>query len=215
MLFSSWLTFLLFARTGTNSIKYSTNCSFTREDVLFDFTKPDAVINDWIEVSDTQRDVGKSKGVLVEQKSEQFQRAAFFSLLNPQPNGAAFAGVTYRKKTFDLSSFSGLKLSVRAQGENYNYKVILRHHHEESSLVPSYEVFFELPKNEMVQHYLPFKDFLPYSRGKALDPNTTQPLDLKDVTSIGLQIYGGVYSTIKQHGTSSLEIDSISAVTCE
>ena len=124
----------------------STNCSFTKQDVLFDFTKPSAVINDWIEVSDTQRDVGKSKGVLVEQKSEQFQRAVFFSLLNPQPNGAAFAGVVYRKKTFDLSSFSGLKLSVRAQGENYNYKVILRHHHEESSLVPSYEIFFEVRK---------------------------------------------------------------------
>jgi hypothetical protein len=99
-----------------------------------------------MEISDTEREVGKSKGVLVEQKTEQFQRAIFFSLLNPQPNGAGFAGVSYRKNSFDLSSFTGLKLSVRAQGENFVYKVILRHHNEESSLQPSYENFFEVMK---------------------------------------------------------------------
>lgn len=97
-----------------------------------------------MEISDTGRDIGKSKGVLVEQKSQQFQRAIFFSLLNPQPNGAGFAGVSYRKKSFDLNSFTGLKLSVRAQGENFVYKVTLRHHNEESSLQPSYENFFEV-----------------------------------------------------------------------
>ena len=67
----------------------------------------------------------------------------------------------------------------------------------------------------MTEQYLPFADFKPYSRGKALDPNTTPPLDRTDVTSIGLQIFGGVYSPVKQHGTSSLEIDTISAIQCE
>jgi hypothetical protein len=67
----------------------------------------------------------------------------------------------------------------------------------------------------MSQQYLPFTDFKPYSRGKPLDPDTTPPLDRTDITSIGLQIFGGVYSSIKQHGTSSLEIDSISAVTSD
>jgi hypothetical protein len=67
----------------------------------------------------------------------------------------------------------------------------------------------------MTEQYLPFTDFKPYSRGKPLDPDTTPPLDQTDITSIGLQIFGGVYSSIKQHGTSSLEIDSITAVKCE
>jgi hypothetical protein len=67
----------------------------------------------------------------------------------------------------------------------------------------------------MIEKYLPFTDFKPYSRGKPLDPNTTPPLDQGDITSIGLQIVGGVYSSIKQHGTSSLEIDSITAVQSE
>lgn len=71
-----------------------------------------------------------------------------------------------------------------------------------------------MPKNEFIDQYLPFTDFKPYSRGKALDPDTTPPLDQTDITSIGLQMFGGVYSSIKQHGTSSLEIDAITAVKC-
>ena len=67
----------------------------------------------------------------------------------------------------------------------------------------------------MTEQYLPFTDFKPYSRGAPLDPNTTPPLDRTNITSIGLQIFGGVYSPIKQHGTSSLEIDSIIAVKCD
>ncbi|CAF4244786.1 unnamed protein product [Rotaria socialis] len=193
----------------------STKCVFSSERRLVDFTSSSSSVNDWIEISDTERDVGKSKGALLQQKTQQFQRAIFFTLLNPQPNGAGFAGVAYRQQSFDLSAFTGIKLSVRAQGENYWYKVILRHHNEESSLLPSYEIFFKLPKNEMTDQYLPFTDFKPYSRGKPLDPNTTPPLDRTDITSIGLQIFGGVYSATKQQGASSLEIDFISAVQCD
>lgn len=66
----------------------------------------------------------------------------------------------------------------------------------------------------MTEQYLSFDDFKPYSRGKPLDPDTTPPLDRSDVTTISLQIFGGVYSAVKQQGASSLEIDSISAVKC-
>lgn len=57
--------------------------------------------------------------------------------------------MAYRKKSFDLSSFTGLKFNVRAQGENFVYKVILRHHNEVSSLQPSYEIFFEVNEKEI------------------------------------------------------------------
>jgi len=214
MFTTTWLLFLL-TRMGTNSIRSTSKCSFTSENILFDFTNSTSSVNDWIEISDTERDVGKSKGFLVEQKTQEFQRAIFFSLLNPQPNGAAFAGVAYRKKSFDLTNFSALKINVRAQGENYIYKMILRHHNEQSSLQPSYEIFFELPKNTLTEAFLLFDDFKPYSRGKPLDPDTTPPLDRSDITSISLQIVGGVYSSVKQHGASSLEIDRISAVKCD
>lgn len=132
-------------------VSRSTRCLFSSRRTLFDFTSSTSSVNDWVEISDTERDVGKSKGVLVEQKTQQFQRAVFFTLLNPQPNGAGFAGVAYRKQSFDLSSFAGLNLSVRAQGDNFIYKVILRHHHEESSLQPSYEVFFEVRRTILIK----------------------------------------------------------------
>lgn len=67
----------------------------------------------------------------------------------------------------------------------------------------------------MTEQYLSFDDFKPYSRGKPLDPDTTPALDRSDITSIALQIVGGVYSSVKQQGASSLEIDRISAVKCD
>ena len=73
---------------------------------LFDFTSLDHV-DDWYEVSDTVREVGKSKATLVLQKTRMFQRAIFFALLNPQPNGACFAGMYHDLQNGDLSQFSG------------------------------------------------------------------------------------------------------------
>ncbi len=55
---------------------------------------------------------------------------------------------------------------------------------------------------------LPLKDFLPYYRGQQIKAN---PLDTSNVTSVELQMYGGVYLTTKQAGASSLEINWISA----
>jgi hypothetical protein len=135
---------------------HDTSSLFSSEQVLFDFTHSIESINDWIEISDTTRDVGMSKAVFIGQKTQQYQQAIFFSLINPQPNGAAFAGVAYRKKSFDLSLFTGLKLSVRAQGENFVYKLILRHHNQESSLEPSYENFFEVIKRKNLMHKCSF-----------------------------------------------------------
>ena len=60
--------------------------------MLFDFAKMQELTG-WIESSDTVRSQGMSKANLVLQKSPTFQRAIFFTLLNPQPNGAGFAGM--------------------------------------------------------------------------------------------------------------------------
>ena len=79
----------------------------TTEMMLFDFTTTDNVSN-WYEVSDTVRNVGKSKATLVLQKTRIFQRAIFFALLNPQPNGACFAGMDFDLFQNDFSGYSGL-----------------------------------------------------------------------------------------------------------
>ena len=64
------------------------------------------------------REPGKSKASFVLQKSRLFQRAIFFALLNPQPNGAGFAGVK-TDLSLDLGEFGaqseGLIVQCRAQ----------------------------------------------------------------------------------------------------
>ena len=60
--------------------------------MLFDFAAPDASVDDWVEVSDTARSAGLSKGSIDIIHSTADPRAVFFSLLVPQPDSACFAG---------------------------------------------------------------------------------------------------------------------------
>ena len=77
-----------------------------------------------------------SKAVLSLQKTQVFQRAIFFTLLNPQPNGAAFAGARTKQGQFnaDLTGFESIVLKVRANGNATHYKVTLRHNNEIKSM---------------------------------------------------------------------------------
>ena len=94
-------------------------------DILFDFTTLSNV-NDWYEVSDTVREVGKSKATFVLQKTRKFQRSIFFVLLNPQPNGACFAGMNF-DGNFDLSNYSGIEIKFKAQAADIRlWKVVLK-----------------------------------------------------------------------------------------
>ncbi|KAG0718252.1 hypothetical protein GWK47_052790 [Chionoecetes opilio] len=88
--------------------------------MMYDFRTLDSV-SDWVESSDTVREPGMSKGAFVLQKTQLFQRAVMFSLLNPQPNGAGFVGFN-NNNTWDLSPYSGVGLRVRGQGDNHVYK---------------------------------------------------------------------------------------------
>lgn len=42
--------------------------------------------------------------------------------------------------------------------------------------------------------------------------NNNETLDLSQITSLGIQMYGGVYQPVKQKGPATLEIDWIKAV---
>lgn len=53
-----------------------------------------------------------------------FQRAIFFTLLNPQPNGAGFAGMV-AEGDWNLGGYTGFELRVRAQGQSDTYKLVL------------------------------------------------------------------------------------------
>jgi len=179
--------------------------------VLFNFTDPAVDMSGWTEVSDTVREPGKSKALLVLQKTQVFQRAVFFALLNPQPNGAAFAGVRH-PIALQLFPASSITIKCRAQGSNSHFKIALKHHGQQPGPVrtPSYEYYFEAPGGDELQYLnFPLLEFKPYINGVlCID---CDPLDTGDITSFGIQVYGGVNEEVKQSGPEALEIDWIKA----
>ncbi|CAK1603259.1 unnamed protein product [Parnassius mnemosyne] len=193
---------------STNGICYSSNISLPEEQYLFDFTKSDNVEN-WQEQSDTVRDVGMSKAVFVLHQNTAYRRAIFFALLNPQLNGAGFAGVR-AIKTYNLTGHTKLQIQCRGQGQYNGFKMVLRHKGLNDEPNYSFEQYFQGPKDEFAVRNLPFSEFKAYYRGKRVNNNET--LDISQITSIGIQMYGGVYQPIKQKGPATLEIDWIRAV---
>lgn len=177
------------------------------EQYLFDFTKNDDV-DAWQEQSDTVRDVGMSKALLVIHKNIAFRRATFFALLNPQLNGAGFAGIR-AIRSYNLTGYTKLQIQCRGQGQYNGFKIILRHKGLNDEPNYSFEQYFQAPKDEFAIRNLKFSEFKAYYRGKRVNNNET--LDLSQITSIGLQMYGGVYQPVKQRGPATLEIDWIRA----
>merc|ERR1712156_794516 len=130
-----------------------------QNDFLFDFTTISDV-NNWYEVSDTVREVGKSKATFVLQKTKKFQRSIFFVLLNPQPNGACFAGMNL-DGNFDLSNYSGIEIKFKAQAADIRlWKIVLKTSVSVDRFT-SYQQEFEASKtNEDFEiATLKFKDF--------------------------------------------------------
>merc|ERR1719336_3190730 len=113
--------------------------------MLFDFTDPkifgEEEAASWWESSDTVRSAGMSKAVFSLQRSVRFQRAVLFAMINPQPNGAGFAGV---KSNISFSEEDlktkpqGFLLKLRGQGQLKYWKVVLTDS-DQLSLPPSSE----------------------------------------------------------------------------
>ena len=64
--------------------------------------------------------------ILVLQKTRQFQQGIFFVLLNPQPNGACFAGMNF-DGNFNLENYSGFEFKFKAQASDIkSWKIVLK-----------------------------------------------------------------------------------------
>merc|ERR1712071_635879 len=93
---------------------------------------------------------------------------------------------------------------------NKNFKIILRHGRVVDRDSVSYELFFDAPASDELRVVrFPLTEFNPYGRGKP--QNDSEPLDASNISSIGIQFYGGVYEEAKQSGPATLEIDWIKA----
>ena len=168
ILFVLSIIFNLYTCHKAKALAYHTG---NGELTLFDF-RTCTDLDGWEEASDsTFREVGLSKAVLSLQKTRVFQRAVFFALLNPQPNGAAFAGVRTERGRFrvNLTDFESIVLRVRPSGNPTHYKITLRHNLDETE--GAYEQIFQVSSsasNEFRKISLPLSQFKFYKRGKII-----------------------------------------------
>ncbi|XP_037082164.1 uncharacterized protein LOC119102817 [Pollicipes pollicipes] len=132
-------------------------------------------------------------------KTARFQRAVLFSLLNPQPNGAGFVGST-PNGTWDLSQFKQINVRARAQGQNYRYKVYLKHHDHSSDPDRAVSVRRQMPQDSLTTVSLPLDSFAFYYRGRRGDD--PPPLGHRRHHAHRLQNLRGVYQPEKQSGVS-------------
>lgn len=177
--------------------------------VLFDFTA-NSTVDTFYESSDTARNVGMSKGSISLIQSEEVRRAVFFSLLNPQPDSACFAGVqTKFDEALNWSEFNRVSLQSRGQGEYSTFKVVLKDSSSESNSSLAFEQYFQASRltadnSSFGLASLPLENFVCSYRGVICE----EKLDITSITTFGLQAAGGVYSdSISQQGVASLELN--------
>jgi hypothetical protein len=107
----------------------------------------------------------------------------------------------------DFGPYSQLVLeAVRAHGDNFVYKVILKDSTNTNSSIDFEQYFYMKAQTAVQQVRLDLTDFVCSYHGQPC-PDTT--LDLQHVSTVGLQIAGGVYSKYSQTGVGSLELTSI------
>ena len=172
--------------------------------VLWDFTT-NATTSSFSESSDTVRNVGMSKATFSLIESQEVRRAVLQTLLNPQPNGACFAGVESALEFPDWSSFMNLSLVARGQGEFSMFKVVLRDQDGISS-GSSFEKLFQA-SGSFAQFDLALNQFGCVFRGKSCDST----LDVRAIEKFGLQAAGLFDSSPNemQKGAAALEVKSI------
>lgn len=84
-----------------------------------------------------------SKAIFVIHKNIGFRRAIFFALLNPQLNGAGFAGIR-AIQSYNLTGHTKLQMKCRGQGQFNGFKVTLRHKGLNDEPNYSFEQYFQV-----------------------------------------------------------------------
>lgn len=169
-----------------------------------DFQK-DSTVATWTEHSDTVMAEGKSKASFVLHETGYFRRAVLFTMLNPQPCGAALAGMK-KNVTLDIRKYKFISLKIKGQGQYRGYEIFLKQKGSSVDDFPNYVHYFEAPFEFETVH-LPIRNFKPYWKGEQVED--AKPLDRSHITSFGIIAYGGVHMAKKQHGVAALEIDWI------
>lgn len=172
--------------------------------VLIDFTKK---IEDLIIVTDsTERTDGLSHASITFQDSQKNKSHFFYTHLEPQPNGAAFAGFKV-KRDIDASGSQQVSITLKNLSErSIRSQVVITTKDSDNSGF-SYKADFNLSENKLIQIKLPLNHFEATRRGY---PYPSAPeINLKELTSIGIRLVGRADINLRQKGVFALQIKKI------
>jgi len=111
-------------------------------------------------------------------------------------NNGGFSSVRSRPVVHDLSAFEGLVLKVRGDGKRYGFRLKT----DASFDGVSYQVEITPPAGKWVEIDIPFGDFVPVYRGRAVRDHP--PLDPSRIATFGLLIS-------RQEGPFKIDIETI------
>lgn len=114
-------------------------------------------------------------------------------------NNGGFASVRSRPRLHDLSGYEGVVVRVRGDGRRYG----LRLRTDAAFEGVSYQALIEPPAGEWADIAVPFGDFQPVFRGRALPDHP--PLDPARITTFGFMIS-------RQEGPFRLDITAIAVL---
>jgi len=165
-----------------------------RTAVVFDFSEP-AQTTLWKPINDV------IMGGVSESRMEQRGDAALFTGSVSLEQGGGFASVRTVDMEVNLAGFAGLVLVVK--GDRKTYKFNLTDHRSERDVL--HQVRFQPMSDEWARVRVPFTDFVPTYRGRAVE--NRQPPDLKSLRTFGLMI------SDKQAGRFALHVRTIEGFT--
>lgn len=115
-------------------------------------------------------------------------------------NGGGFSSIRTQPFQLDLSSYSGIRLRVKADGRRYTWQLQTDARWERRRV--SYWADFDTVADEWITVDIPFSSFFPQFRGFKLDGPELDPGQIKEM---GLYIYD------KKDGPFELRLTSVNA----
>ena len=170
------------------------NADTASDKILFDFTTT-TNLPAWQIVND---DV---MGGVSTSRFQVLTNGAVFSGVVSLENNGGFASVRSSPVRQNLSGLDAFVVRVRGDGRRYKFTART----ETDFDTPIYQSAFTTKRDEWREHRLPFKDFIPTSRGRVL--TDVPPLNPAKVSAVGFLI------SDKQDGSFQLEVAWIKAST--
>lgn len=172
--------------------------------MIIDFTKK--VENLIIVTDSTERVQGLSNASITFQDSHNNKSHFFYAHLEPQPNGAAFAGFKV-KRQLDFSSNHQISITLKNLIEKSISSQLVITTKDSDIVGFTYKSDFILDESRLVKIDIPFNHFEANRRG---EPYPSAPeIDLKNITSIGIRIIGRADVNLRQKGVFALQLTNI------